>query len=234
MALITLGPSYVVTTIVAAVTGFRGAFHFIGLLNAPAGVQMTGTRFGGDMEPAWVMACAGVEQTNYIFSAYLVQDLVHLIIQYPKLGGLEQLLHHSVFILCCFISGGYQINHFPFAWLILGELSTVLLEARWFLRQMDMGHGALMDFVNMSFAATFGVTRVLVYGWGLVKMLVSNNVIWEDPGATGLSKTLVMINLVLVVLGYGLNLFWFQKIVAMALRGSKKKEDKVGKEEKAH
>jgi len=223
--LTTLGPSYVVSTIVAAITGVRGIFHFLDLLNAPVEVKMIGNRFDGPMDLTWVRACAGVEQTNYIFSAFLVQDLVHLVIQFPKLGGIEQILHHSVFLLCSFISGHFQINHFPFSWLIMGELSTVLLEARWFLRQMGRGDGPLIGFVNLSFAVIFGLTRVVIYGWGLVKMVLSSYVILEESSTTDLFRVLAMTNLVLVILGYGLNLFWFKKIVAMALRGGKPKKD---------
>ena len=49
----------------------------------------------------------------------------------------------------------------------------------------------------------FGVTRVLIYGWGALQMWQTTPLIIEHTEAPSL---LVYGNLTLVVLGYGLNL----------------------------
>ena len=47
--------------------------------------------------------------------------------------------HHAVFIAGSILAGGTQTFLFPFSWLIAGELSTPLLTARWFVRQLAVG-----------------------------------------------------------------------------------------------
>ena len=77
-----------------------------------------------------------IERANWLFFGYMMDDLVHVLVQYPKLGKMDMVAHHLVFIICAILAGGTQIFVFPFAWLLIGELSTPLLTAKWFMRQM--------------------------------------------------------------------------------------------------
>ena len=77
-----------------------------------------------------------IERANWLFFGYMMDDLVHVLIQYPKLGKMDMVAHHLVFIICAILAGGTQIFVFPFAWLLIGELSTRCLPpsgscARW-------------------------------------------------------------------------------------------------------
>ena len=65
-----------------------------------------------------------IERTNWLFFGYMMDDLFHVLAQYPNLGKWDMVLHHLVFIACAVLAGGTQIFVFPFAWLLVGELST--------------------------------------------------------------------------------------------------------------
>ena len=77
-----------------------------------------------------------------IFSAFLIQDVFWVLVHFPDLGGPEQVIHHLIFLVCSVIGGIYEIHILPFSWLIMGEFSTILLEARWFLIHTVIGVGA--------------------------------------------------------------------------------------------
>ena len=77
-----------------------------------------------------------IERSNWLFFGYMVDDLVNVLAQYPKLGKMDMVAHHVVFIACAILAGGTQTFLFPFSWLLAGELSTPLLTVRWFVRQL--------------------------------------------------------------------------------------------------
>ena len=76
-----------------------------------------------------------IERTNWLFFGYMMDDLAHVLMRYPALGKMDMVVHHLVFIICAILAGGTQIYMWQFSWLIIGELSTPLLTAKWFMRQ---------------------------------------------------------------------------------------------------
>jgi hypothetical protein len=77
-----------------------------------------------------------IERANWLFFGYMVDDLVNVLARYPKLGKIDMVAHHAVFIACAILAGATQTFLFPFSWLLAGELSTPLLTVRWFVRQL--------------------------------------------------------------------------------------------------
>lgn len=123
-------------------------------------------------------------------------------------------------MMCGFFNGYYKLGFFPYCWLILGEYSTIFLEGRWFLINFGYGDSPLLPVVNVLFALIFGITRAGLYGWGLYGMITHRRFLYM----TGAPELGVTLTLVAVTFGYGLNLFWFMKIVMMALRPSGQKQ----------
>jgi hypothetical protein len=73
----------------------------------------------------WAAMLSAIEQTNHLFLSYLLIDLCHMLASFPRLGGFDMIAHHTVFITCSMVCGILRVLPFPFAWLILGELSTI-------------------------------------------------------------------------------------------------------------
>jgi hypothetical protein len=154
--------------------------------------------------------------TAAIFAAYLCVDIGHVLAMYPKLGGVDTLVHHAIFLLCAVMGLDRQMMGFAFSTLIVGEASTPFLNAIWFLRTLDMRKSALFSNAKLGFAGVFGLTRVLVYGYGLWRQFASVGQMSNELG----HKTLVFVT-GLMTAGYALNLFWFYKVVRMALAPKK-------------
>jgi TLC domain len=107
-----------------------------------------------------------------------------------------------------------------FGWLIVGELSTPLLNIRWFLIRQGLGDTAFMKVVSMSFAAVFFLTRFVIYGSGLLHLFATISHLTPD-----VSRASAACVVLFVLGGFGLNLLWLTKIAKMA--GSKPKIEKV-------
>ena len=126
--------------------------------------------------------------------------------------------HHILFATVSVLQLYYKRSCFPFTWLILGELSTVFLDVRWWLigtEQTETRSGAFMA-AQVLFALSFFVTRVLLYGWGLWRLLS------EDPNVFA-DTSLWQITPVALALGYALNLWWFYGIVGSVTKKKQKK-----------
>lgn len=88
VAALVSGPSYALATVVALITGVRGVCFFLALLDAPEIVKLTGST--AEENPVWLAAAQGVGYTNLLFGGSLLQDLVQVMLHFPKLGGWEQ------------------------------------------------------------------------------------------------------------------------------------------------
>jgi hypothetical protein len=120
------GPSYFVSMLHATIVGVRGVFHATALLNAPPTVKIV---MAAARDTEWAATLDAIEQTNHLFLSYLLFDMLHMVAAFPKLGGFDMIAHHTVFIICSAVCGSLCALPFPFAWLILGELSTIWCDA---------------------------------------------------------------------------------------------------------
>lgn len=215
--LIERGPTYAVSTLHALFAIYRGLQH--------APVVFRASRFLKVHIPSSVVYSPRVhelkimnelhriEWTNLMLTSYLLSDLYHVLMLYPKLGGKDILFHHLAFLYCSFIGGFYKVNPFMFCWLILGESSTPLLNLRWFLINAGYGHTIFLRAVEMVFAIVFFLARFVVYGIGILYQvpIFSYYPSFVPQWATYSA-------FIVVVAGFFVNLFWLTTIAKIAVR----------------
>ena len=214
------GNSYAVSFLHAFVVVWRGCQHLIQQWGAPLEAKFVQQPYGSSN--AWAAGAAAIEPTNTIFLAFLVYDVSHVLLEYPRLGGMDVVAHHVLFAAASFICGSNRVFPWPFAWLIIGELSTLPLNLRWVLIQSGRGDTRLMKWTNRAFAFTFFVGRVVVYGLGLLHLGASWHPHVEEACARVPGLRVVC---ALFVAGYGLNLVWFRRIVRVATQPARAADD---------
>ena len=159
------GPNYLVSTIHAIRASIRGLEHLWTLIRCPDKEKMWLNEEKKEKELVTEGYREGIRvmHTNYAFLGYLLQDLVHVLMQYPELGGIDVIIHHVLFAATSVIAGTYKVFVFPFAWLILGEMSTPLLNLRWFLTETGKSDTKLYQGATYSFAIVFTLSRIVGY-----------------------------------------------------------------------
>lgn len=210
---VNLGPSYACSTIHSFIVFLRGVEHLVTLFHASPTDQLYN-------------APTGVIQTNLFFLGYLIYDLQHVVRSFPKLGGADVLIHHTVFMTCSIISGVYEILPFTFAWLIIGELSTIFLNARWFLIKTGRGDTDALKMVEKLFALSFFATRVVIYLFGVFDLFWKRETLLQLVKHGRVPAGCLAINLFFIFAGGLLNISWFRKIATIAL-SAKKPHSKV-------
>ncbi|CDF40285.1 unnamed protein product [Chondrus crispus] len=209
-------PAYILSTIHAVIVTTRGLQHLRILLHAPVHIQLQHPppALAASL-PLAVLPFAAetrrVLDTNILLATYLFADLVHILRQYPALGGLDTVLHHLAFLLCAVVAGAYNLCPFMFSWLIIGEASTPFLNLRWFLIRSGYGDAWFFRPVQMIFALLFVVTRFFVYGAGMAYQFT---IVSDVPDTV--PRWAVVITLGSVVAGFVLNLTWLNKIWRLA------------------
>ena len=214
------GNSYAVSFVHATIVVVRGFQHLIQQYGAPVDAKFAQRPYGS--RDAWAAGAAAIEPTNTIFLAFLVYDVSHVLLEYPRLGSIDVVAHHVLFAAASYVCGSNRVFPWPFAWLIIGELSTLPLNLRWVLIQSGRGGTTIMKWTNTCFALTFFVGRVVVYGLGLLHLFGSWHPHVEEaclrvPG--------LRVVCALFVAGYGLNLAWFRRIVRVATRPARAADD---------
>jgi len=206
--LINLGPSYICSIVHSVIVSIRGIYHLIEFYPKSTIHKLA-------------YPDVGIIQTNLFFCAYLFYDLFHIIGTYPKLGGVDTILHHAAFMVCSVINGYYEVLPFSFGWLIIGEISTVFLNVRWFLIKTGRGATQALQVVQQLFAMTFFVTRVLIYGMGTINLFQQRTHLQALVHQGRVPKTFLGISLFFIVIGCLLNMFWFKTIATMAFAKNK-------------
>jgi hypothetical protein len=220
------GPSYATSLIHAIYATGRGILHLYSLYNVSNLDQVFIPR-SYIIEGITTSRPAGLEgaKTNIIFFSYLSYDLIHILIQYPKLGGIDTIMHHILFGICSVINGTYGILVFPFGWLIVGEFSTIFLNWRWFLLKSGREKGIWIERVNKLFALSFFLTRNVVYSLGMIHLFcVGWNELRSLLKVSGVHVGLLGMTVGCMLLGWGLNAVWGYKILNMVARGGGKKK----------
>ncbi len=241
-------PSYVMSFVHAIVVGSLGIWVLSGLWDCPLHDKF----FINDATPPQTLKIVDViERTNWVFFGYMIDDLAHVLARYPKLGKMDMVAHHLVFIVCSILAGYAQIFVFPFSWLLIGELSTPLLTVKWFLRQSGLGQSkrpiewarklgfkgkalestyeaasAIEYKVSEIFVAVFFVVRVCAYGAGLTHLL--RHLIAGDLANVPPWPRYTVLGIILA--GAALNGHWFRIMITKALGlggGSKRKGGKA-------
>jgi hypothetical protein len=212
--LIERGPSYVVSLLHSMYVTSRGIMH----LHCLWGASNIDKLLINDGD--YRLAHLEVAQTNVLFLAYLLYDLIHIILKFPVLGGFDTIMHHILFAFCSVINGTYGIMPFQFGWLITGELSTIFLNWRWFLLKSGHDSGPLIYNINTMFAASFFLCRIIIYTAGIVHLYFFSLAELKSlllPEVSGVSMSLLGITCGCMVLGWLLNIFWGLKILSKVI-----------------
>jgi len=156
--------------------------------------------------------------TGAIFIADIIVDGIFVLRHYPALGDATIVFHHGLFLLCGCVSFANALYPFPLAWLLMGEASTIFLNVRWWLITTDRGDGRAIKLTCWALALTFGLTRCVLFLWGVSQIRVDVAV------AGGANKTAAMLVASTLPVAGVLNLVWFTYIVPMAWRGGKSRK----------
>mmetsp|Transcript_21187 Transcript_21187/g.44730 ORF Transcript_21187/g.44730 Transcript_21187/m.44730 type:complete len:322 (-) Transcript_21187:24-989(-) len=220
------GPSYVVSFFHSVYVTGRGFMHLYHLWNASKIEKVLIS--GKEVLDSYRWAHLDVTRSNTLFLAYLIYDLVHILFQYPKLGGIDTIAHHALFASCSIINGTYGVLPFAFGWLIVGEASTIFLNTRWFLLKSGRESSDLLSKINNLFAATFFLTRIGIYSLGIIDLFYfSFPELQSLPAMSGVPIPFLGMTCGCVLLGWALNFLWGFKIFSMmSMVGGKKKKTK--------
>ena len=107
------------------------------------------------------------------------------------------------------------VHLFPLALLKLGHSSS---------GDSSGGTSTALQTVNGLFALTFILTRVGLYGAGVIHLVVRRDVLWTLAEKSGAPPVFVVLTLACVALGGVLNLVWLRSIVKMAFPPAARKE----------
>ncbi|GMH67928.1 hypothetical protein TrST_g4172 [Triparma strigata] len=153
----------------------------------------------------------------YIMSSVLIVYFMVDLILMHKTSTLTPsfVFHHIMFGSTAVVQLMYQRSCFPYAWLSLGELSTLFLNARWYYKYHKRNtESPVFQFVQVGFAVTFFFTRIVIYGLGLHHFFYNDENVFKG-------YELWQTTPVLFLAGYLLNVFWFSKIVSQVPRPSR-------------
>lgn len=211
-----LGASYAnaaLNALICTAAGTHMTLHYIAHRDDAARAQV-------DADDLWFMRTFVTS-----FLAWILYDLVHVVALFPRLGGVDTLLHHAGFGFVTALAYAHELYPFAASWLLISEVSSIPLNLRWYLINTGRGDTKAMRRTNLAFAATFFVARVLLYWLGVAHMvLVSLPLLLAPPCST---EPWIAYTIVGCVAGGGLlNAFWFRKIVAMAAGASARKKTK--------
>ena len=229
-----LGASYMVSMIHCTYVIYRGLGHFVENYDGPRKNRMVLI----DDEMPWGQYGWQVEFSAGVFISYILYDAVHVILNYPRLGGWDTIIHHILFFFMGLFALYTRICIFLFSVLILGEASTPFLNMRTMLIKTGNGATTAMSVMNMCFASTFFFSRIVLYGWGLYDSLGDFHYASESERVQSLfsgkaaAEKLVAIIQVLLVVTFLLDCYWMANIFRMAFCPKKSKGKKGDKGEK--
>ena len=213
------GSSYANAFLNAIVCTTLGIINFMWLCDAPSKMKYV---MAVDPLDPWFNDTQSARYSAYAFLGWLSNDLIHVLLNYgpKKLGGADTVLHHMLFLTLVSVCVGFGICPFTASWLFLGELSSIPLNVRFFLINTGRGDTASMKRTNVCFAATFFLTRVALYWYGLYDFMkngITQLVSYGTP--------MYIVNGVTTMICFGavLNFNWFISIVKMAMQAPKKK-----------
>ena len=148
-----------------------------------------------------------VDLAGSVLVGFLLWNSAHYIWHhkvYASSGFVSNLVHHAAFITMVALNADTLWCNWAFGPLYMGEWSTFFLNVRLIYRLLDCEE----MLVSALFALLFFLTRVVVFG------LLAIQLVTQAPDLIRLLHAPQQISyLILLPAMYGLNLFWFYKIV---------------------
>lgn len=117
-----------------------------------------------------VLGCAVLSnyQLASLMTGYTLWDLYYII---KNKGNISNIIHHVVYGTGTLYT--LYSNKFMYAvpYIVIGELSTIFLDLRWFLTDMKLKSRGVYKVTNELFAVSFTTTRILLYPFGVLKVM---------------------------------------------------------------
>ncbi|EFC38785.1 predicted protein [Naegleria gruberi] len=137
---------------------------------------------------------------------YFLYDLYIVARNYPHLGGMETVLHHSISIVALLGSAVWEKCIVLMVIMMFTEISTPFVNQRYFFSKCNMKDSKLYAYNGILMWLTFGIVRISF-------CFYIPHLVWEDS-ETWCSFPLGWIILVTLMIGSIciLNIFWFYKI----------------------
>lgn len=149
--------------------------------------------------------------SGHIFVGYIFYDVVHALVM-KDLRKIGDIVHHILFLGISYLGLTHRILQFAFSWLILGEVSTIFLNIRWFLFKAGLEESSLYIYNGMCLVLTFFFFRVVVFGLGLLYLFIELLPIVNESDDIALRGAPYIL-----LAAYCMNLNWFVQLAAMAL-----------------
>ncbi|KAL3143844.1 hypothetical protein ABBQ32_003667 [Trebouxia sp. C0010 RCD-2024] len=148
-----------------------------------------------------------------IFIGYLIYDMAVMVWYYKELQDPTAILHHFIFLMAAVYVVAHSIMAYPFSWLAFTEVSTPFLNIRWHLAVLGWKDGPAYLYNGLALLVSFVVSRVILYGLGLLDLLRLRH-LWLQPSIPLGYKGVVA----LFGLGWALNVYWGRLIINAAVR----------------
>eukprot|EP01013_Petalomonas_cantuscygni_P003688 TRINITY_DN13908_c0_g1_i1.p1 TRINITY_DN13908_c0_g1~~TRINITY_DN13908_c0_g1_i1.p1 ORF type:complete len:316 (+),score=43.62 TRINITY_DN13908_c0_g1_i1:94-1041(+) len=216
-------PQYSVSTVHASVVAVQIVPVFVALLRCyPNSYNETPTAEGtapsadSNFLSQTITRCIGIA---YVMVGYFFQDLAQVLWHYPRLGGVDVVVHHLVHLVSLTAGIVHRSPMLPFSWLVLTEATTPLQNVRWLLRSFHRPPLPLADFTPAADASARGLATADRAAWSVmvvayfafrVMIPVVGTLDWMTlPVRDGPE----MLHRLLVVAGTLLNVRWFTRLL---------------------
>ena len=170
--------------------------------------------------------------TGINLSAHFTLDLIGILYTYPRDKSETNsaiAIHHLIFLLCGVLGSCFYLTPYTYSWLNLCEISTIFLNSRWFAINTGNGSSTMYWVASYLFVLCFIIFRIFIYAIGLFDIYMKYDKIQQSMYTLNLPSIKIKCTvavLILVFLGWILQLFWFVTGILPLLfrKGGKKKK----------
>eukprot|EP00884_Botryococcus_braunii_P010620 jgi/Botrbrau1/1955/Bobra.0005s0046.1 len=149
----------------------------------------------------WTNAALGVSL------GYFVVDMCVVVWNVPLLGGPEMVVHHTAALLSAFTAAYLGQGHMYALLLLFTECTTPFLNVRWYLDKLGMRFSTAYTVNGVMMTACWFFGRIVLFLWFFQHL-------WGHRGELGhLSPPALLLLAVVPPLLFGLNVWWFSKIM---------------------
>lgn len=150
---------------------------------------------------SWTWVALGVS------TGYFLVDSVKTVWYHPHMGGTAMLTHHMLAFISVIAGTIHGQFHVYIAWLLLTELTTPFIVARWYLEKLGLKATSVYLYNGLAIFVSWFVGRILLFIPFFQNLWFDRHYVFHAHW-----------NITVLALGippflFALNLFWFSKIV---------------------
>ena len=167
------------------------------------------------MEPFWwsddlTLTTEASHRAINVFVGYILADSLPLLWNRNRWSGSAVYLwHHGAAFLCWSLIGTRGHGHAIAIGLLLCEATSPFVNGRWFMATMNKKDGLLYYANGAAMTLSFFALRIAWMGW-----LIFRNLVVLRTQFLALPNSTIAVVFFGVVVGYPLQIMWFQKIVS--------------------